>query len=219
MTKLALSTGVLVLCMAAGVSAGVQRPTIAYDSMSVAEIGAQGFTFNLHLRISNPNDYAIPLGESTYALRFGDVPILQGRARPTGEIPAKGTLQLTFPVTLTWQNVLGAEEVIRRRGGDIPYTLEGQLGFDVNVPQLLIFSQPLRLPLRYSGVLPVRELLKDPLVLLRSPAAARIAQIALNLLMHPQTQPASPPPQPLPSNPPPRWQPLPPAVGNTSGDR
>lgn len=97
---------------------------------------------------------------------------------------------MTLPISLTWQNVLNAEEVIRHNRGDIPYTLEGRLGFDLNVPQLLIFKQPLRLPLRYSGVLPVRELLKDPSLLLRSPAVARLAQIAVGYIFSRQTQPA-----------------------------
>jgi LEA14-like dessication related protein len=210
MSKTNLLAGVGVLCMAAGVYGAVQKPTVKYQSASVAYIGAEGFTFNLNLEISNPNAIAIPLGESTYALKFGNVPILQGRARPTGEIPANSTMPLTLPVNLTWQNVLGAEEVIRHNGGNIPYTLEGQLGFDMNVPQLLIFSQPLRVPLRYSGILPVRDLIKDPSVLWKSPAAARLAQIALSLVLSPRTQPASPPP----SGPPPRWQTAPPAQRN-----
>lgn len=207
MYKVHALSGILVVCIAVGTYGAVQKPVVKYRSASVAYIGAEGFTFNLNLDVQNPNSFAIPLGESTYALKFGNVPILQGRARPVGQIPANSTLLLTLPVNLSWQNVLGAEEEIRHYGGNIPYTLEGQLGFDMNVPQLLIFHQPLRVPLRYSGVLPVRELIKDPLVLLRSPAAARLAQIVVGLVFSQQTQPASPPPP----EPPPRWQPAPPA--------
>lgn len=193
MCKARAIPGIVAVVMAADSSVAVQKPTVTYRSMDVAHIGAEGFTFNLHLDIHNPNSFAIPLGESTYALKFGNVPILQGRVRPVGVIPAGGTLPLTLPISLTWMNALGAEEVIRRNGGDIPYSVEGQLGFDIHVPQLLILRQPLRVPLRYSGVVPVRDLLQDPSILLRSPAAARLAQIALGLLLSPRTQPAAPP--------------------------
>jgi hypothetical protein len=107
---------------------------------------------------------------------------------------------MTLPISLTWQNVLGAEEVIRHNRGDIPYTLEGQLGFDMSVRQLLIFKQPLRVPLRYSGVVPVRDLLKDPSLLLRSPAVARLAQLAIGYIFSRQTQPAPAPRGAPPSN-------------------
>jgi LEA14-like dessication related protein len=187
--------------MAAAALGAVQKPTLTYRSMDVAYIGAEGFTFNLNLEIHNPNAYSIPLGETTYSLKFGDVPILQGRARPVGAVPPNSSLLLTLPISLTWQNVLGAEEVIRRNRGDIPYTLEGRLGFDVDVPQLLIFHKPLRVPLRYSGVVPVRELLKNPSLLLRSPAMARLAQIAVGYVFSQQTQPA-----PVPRRAPPARQ-------------
>ncbi len=192
MSKLGVLAGACVLCIAAGAYGALQKPTLTYDSMDVVNIGADGFTFNLNIQIHNPNPFAIPLGESTYALRIGDVPILQGRARPTGAVSANGELPLTLPISLSWQNVLGAEEVIRQHRGDIPYTLEGQLGFDMNVRQLLVFKRPLRVPLRYSGVVPVRELIRNPSILLRSPAAVRLAQIALDMVLTRATQPAQP---------------------------
>jgi LEA14-like dessication related protein len=189
MYKSSLPAVIWVMCAAAVTFGAVQNPTVTYRSMDAANISPEGFTFNLNIEVNNPNAFSIPLGETTYALKFGDVPILQGRARPVGEIPANGTLPLTLGISLSWANVLGAEEVIRHNGGNIPFTVEGRLGFDMNVPQLLIFKQPLRVPLRYSGVVPVRELLKDPSLLLRSPAVARLAQIAVGLIFHPQTQP------------------------------
>jgi LEA14-like dessication related protein len=192
MSKVGVLAGACVLCVAAGAYGALQKPTVTYDSMSVINIGAEGFTFNLNIQIHNPNPISIPLGESTYALRIGDVPILQGLARPTGAVPANGVLPLTLPISLSWQNVLGAEEVIRHHGGDIPYTLEGRLGFDVNIRQLLVFKEPLRVPLRYSGVVPVRDLIKNPSILLRSPAAVRLAQIALDMVLSRATQPSQP---------------------------
>jgi len=192
MSKYCVLGGACVLYIAAGAYGALQKPRVTYDSMSVVNIGADGFTFHLNIQIHNPNSFAIPLGESTYALRIGDVPILEGRARPTGGVPANGSLPLTLPIRLSWLNVLGAEEVIRHNRGDIPYTLEGQLGFDVSTRQLLLFKQPLRVPLRYSGVVPVRELIRNPSVLLTSPAAVRLAQIALDVVLNRATQPSPP---------------------------
>lgn len=196
MNRLNVLVGICVVCTAAGSSRAMQKPTVVYDSMSVVNIGAEGFTFNLNIQIRNPNSFAIPLGESTYSLRIGDVPILQGRARPAGAVPPGGVLPLTLPISLSWGNVLGAEEVIRHHKGDIPYTLDGQLGFNMNIRHLLIFNQPLRVPLHYGGVVPVRELIKNPSVLLTSPSAARLAQIAVGLVFNRATQPSPPPPAP-----------------------
>src|SRR5678816_4348004 len=60
-------------------------------------------------------------------------------------------------------------------GGDIPYDLDGGLSFDTGNP----FGGALRVPLRHSGTLPLRQVLNDPQALLRNPAARRLATTVL----------------------------------------
>jgi len=60
---------------------------------------------------------------------------------------------------------------VRDSGGDVPYDLQGGLSFDTGNP--LVGS--LRVPLRYSGTLPLKRVLSDPEALLRSEAARKLA--------------------------------------------
>lgn len=184
---LAATMATTFILLATGCSEG-QPPTVTFKSAAVDYIGAEGFTFNFVIDLHNPNDFAIPLQEATYTLYIGDTPILQGKARPPGTIPARGDLEFKLPVSLSWTNVLGAEEAIRARRGDIPFTLEGTLAFDAS---RLRADQPTAVPLRYSGVVPVRQILHDPMVILRSPAAKRLAEIAISQVFSQASQPAS----------------------------
>lgn len=171
-----------------------QPPKVTFRDVDLVNVNADGMTIDFHIEIYNPNPVAVPLQQADYTLRIGNVQILRGRARPPGTLPANGTLQISLPVSLTWQNVLSAEETIRHQGGDIPYTFDGTLTFDVHQLRL---DQPARLEMHYSGTLPIRQVLRDPSLLLRSPALRRLAQIVLDQVFNRPTQSRpAPPPQP-----------------------
>lgn len=181
--------GMGLLLLATGCGEG-EAPTAVIKSAAVDHVGPEGFTFNFVIDLHNPNDFVIPLQQATYSLLIGNTVMLQGTATPTGTIPARGNLVLKLPVGLSWANILGAEEAIRSRKGDVPFTLDGVLSFDATQ---LGENQPDSLPLHYSGIVPVRQVLRDPMVILRSPTVQGLAHMALNQIFGQASQPASEP--------------------------
>ena len=167
---------VLVCYSGAGCAAlNVQKPTAAVTGMAVRGVDAEGFTMDFAVDVANPNGFALPLAAADYELGVGGVRILDGKASPNRSIPANGTLAVAVPVTVGFENLLKAEQAIRDGGGNVPYDLGGALLFDTGSP----LAPKVRVPLRYSGTLPLRRILSDPEALLRNPAAKRLAASVL----------------------------------------
>ena len=139
--------------------------------MTLGEVDARGFTMNFGVNVANPNAVSLPLAGTDYKLGIGGVGVLGGKTKAQGTIPAKGSRDVTVPVTVAFENLLSAEQAIRDSGGDVPYDLSGGLSFETGNPLL----GSLRVPLRYSGTLPLKRVLSDPQALLRSEAARRLA--------------------------------------------
>ena len=155
--------------------AGVQKPTASVTAMTLGEVDAHGFTMNFGVNVANPNAVALPLAGTDYKLGVGGVGVLGGKTAAQGKIPARGTRDVTVPVSVAFENLLSAEKAIRDSGGDVPYELQGNLSFETGNPLL----GSLRVPLRYSGTLPLKRVLSDPEALLRSEAARRLAREVL----------------------------------------
>ena len=139
--------------------------------MSLGEVDPHGFTMNFGVNVANPNSIALPLAGTDYKLGVAGATLLNGKARPHGTIPSKGSRDITLPVTVAFEDLLSVEQAIRDSGGDVPYDLQAGLSFDTGNP--LVGS--LRVPLSYSGTLPLKRVLSDPQALLRSETARRLA--------------------------------------------
>ena len=149
----------------------LKKPTASVDGMTLGEVDAVGFTMKSDVTLDNPNRVALPMADADYELGVGGARLLDGKSRPGGSLPASGSRQLTLPVTVTFENLLLAEQAIRDSGGDVPYDLRAGLSFDTGNP----LTGTLRVPLRHSGTIPLRRVLSDPQALLRSDAARRLA--------------------------------------------
>jgi LEA14-like dessication related protein len=165
------------LCLVAGGCAAlnVQKPTAAVTGMTVQGVDANGFTLNFAVDVTNPNSFSLPVSAADYQLGVGGTGVLDGKAKPSGSIPANGTLGVTLPVTVGFENLLKAEQAIRDSGGNVPYDLAGGLSFDTGSP----LAPSLRVPVHQSGTLPLKRILSDPEALLQSPAAKRLAAAVL----------------------------------------
>jgi LEA14-like dessication related protein len=171
------------LCLLSLACSSVQKPTASLRSADVGDISAEGFTAKFDLDVHNPNAFALPLSDADYALSLGGVKVVNDTVKPDGSIPAGGSRGVTIPVRLTFQDLLKAEEAIRAGGGDVPYQLDGALGF-TGGGGLAALGVPTKIPLRYSGTLPLRKVFADPTVLLNSPAARRLAGKGLESLLN-----------------------------------
>ena len=130
---------------------------------------------NFDVNVTNPNSGALPLTTADYKLGVSGANLLDGKVKPEGSLPANGSRAIALPVTVTFENLLGAEKAIQAGGGNIPYDLSGGLSFDTGTPLLA----QLRVPLSYSGTLSLREILKNPKALLGSDAAKKLAAMVM----------------------------------------
>lgn len=176
MLRLRLLAVVLPLCVLSLACSQLQRPTATFNKMSLGQVTTTGFTMNFNVDLHNPNTVDLPLQAADYTLALGGVRVLEGTATPSGALPASGSLPVTLPVSVTWENLLAAEKALRKGGGNIPYAFDGGVNFSGGSNFL---GQPLRVPLKFEGTLPLRDLLNNPRVLLESEAARKLADMVL----------------------------------------
>ena len=171
--RLGIFAAICLLTVAAGGCSNLQKPTASYKSMSISNVSASGFTMNLDVDIANPNSVALPLTNADYSLALGGTPIIKSaKIKPSSSIPGGGSATITIPVPLTFENLLSAEEAIRKGGGTVDYGFDAGLDFNTGIPVLGV----LRAPFRHDGTLNVRELLtKNWGIILSSPAAKELA--------------------------------------------
>jgi LEA14-like dessication related protein len=150
----------------------VQKPTAAVTGMAVKGVDANGFTMNFSVDLKNPNTMALPLTAADYKLGLAGMNVLDGKAKPEGSIPAGGSKSIVLPVTMTYENLLAAEQGIIKSGGNVPYVLDGGLSLNTGTPLL----GNIRVPLQYNGTLPLKEILNDPQAVMQNPAAQKLAK-------------------------------------------
>ena len=186
MSHRTLPAFLLPLCLLSLACSSVQQPTASLNSADIGGVTADGFTVNFDLGVRNPNSFELPLTDADYALSLGGVKLIDDRVSPGGSIPAGGTSNVVVPVRLSFDSLLKAQRAITESGGDVPYELDGALGFSPGgkaAGGLASLGVPSRIPLRFSGTLPLRQLLSDPQVLLSSPAARKLAQRGLESIL------------------------------------
>ncbi len=164
---LVLSTGCAQMAM--------EKPTAKIAKMSVQDINSSGFTMNFGVDVHNPNSKALPVKAADYQLMLSGTKVLEGKAKPESAIPAGGAAQIQVPVTLSYENLLAAKSAILKSGGNLSYALDGGLSFDAGG----MFGG-LRVPMKYSGELPVMDLLKNPMALLKNPALLNLAKALMS---------------------------------------
>lgn len=157
----------------------LKRPTAEFQSANVGRVTAEGVTFNFDVKLSNPNTLAVPLATADYSLALSDVTVVKDTIKPSGTIPANGSTLVTLPISVTFDNLLKAQDAIRK-SVDVPFNFTGNLAFKTPGQML---SLPVNVPFQYQGTLPVRQVLSDPAVLLNNPAARRLAGQALDRIL------------------------------------
>ncbi len=172
-----LASLLLSVMLVTGGCGSVQRPTASFRTMSISDVSPRGFVMNVDVDVANPNSVALPLTNIDYGVSLGGVRVVNGgKIKPEARIPANGHSTITIPVPLTFENLLSAEESIRKGGGDVTYGLDAGLNFDTGLPVIGVQ----RVPLQHEGTLKVKELLqKNWSIILTSPAAKELAQKVL----------------------------------------
>jgi LEA14-like dessication related protein len=167
-----------VLCFAAAGCAtlqqNVQRPTASLTGMNLGEVTGEGFVMNFLVDVSNPNAVDLPVKAADYQLGLAGVKVLSDGTKLEKGLAANSSTSVTMPVMVRFEDLLKAEREIVKTGGDVPFALSGNLDFG-NAGGWLP-GQGIKVPVSYSGTLPLKQLINNPQALLQSPAAKRLAQ-------------------------------------------
>jgi LEA14-like dessication related protein len=174
----------LLMAAAPGCSAlNLQQPTVSFRSAKVSDLSPAGLNADFDVDIQNPNVFEIPVNGAAYKLSLSGVQVVEGDTKPTGSVPAQGTLPVTLPVHLQFQQLLGAENEIAKSGGNVPFDFDGSLEFS---PGKIPLGNSIKVPLHFSGTLPLRDavnsVIRDPATLadlLRDPLARKFLESAL----------------------------------------
>ena len=166
-----------VVVLNAGCGSAVKRPTASVRSANLGELTPDGLTLDLNVDVGNPNGFALPVSAASYKLGIAGVNVVSDTAKPTGSVPANGTLPVTVPVTLNFKDLFKAERAIVDTGGNVPYKIDGQLEFAAG--PMASLGQGVTVPLKYDGTLPLRDFVKDPVALMKSPGGRRLVELVL----------------------------------------
>ncbi|QOV89521.1 LEA type 2 family protein [Humisphaera borealis] len=152
-------------------------PTIELRSADVDEITTDELELQFNVKVTNPNAFALPVSAATYNLRLGGITVIEGEAKPTVTIPAEGSLPVAIPISIGFERLMMAEQALIESKGNVPYEMVGSLEFSAG--PLKSLGQGVRVPLKLSGTLPLRDAVKNPLALLTSPAGRKFVDAVL----------------------------------------
>lgn len=146
----------LCLCPWAGCAyldslAAMQKPTARLAGVGIQKLGLDAATLAFQVEIQNPYPVALPLTNLDYRLTSAGTAFLSGASQAQGLVPALSRKTLALPITVRYVETLQILKGIRP-GAIVPYESELGLSF---APKS---GNPLRLPLRATGQLPVPAL-------------------------------------------------------------
>jgi LEA14-like dessication related protein len=150
----------------------VQKPTAMITNMAVQNVDANSFTMNFSVDVTNPNKVELPLTTADYKIGLSGVKVADGTVKPGGSIAAGEKKSISLPVTLTYENLLSAEQAIVAGGGNVPYTLDGDLVFNSGLPLI----GDVRVPVQSTGTLALKAIVSNPQAILQNAAAAKLAK-------------------------------------------
>lgn len=158
-----------------GCGSAVQQPTASFKSADLQPAGANGFRVDFGVNVDNPNGFALPISAAKYKLGLAGVTVVDDTAKPSASIPAKGAAPVTIPVSLDFERLLKAEKGLVSSGGNVPYQFDGVLEFSAG--PLAALGQSVKVPVSFTGTLPFRDAIKDPVAFAQTPGGRKILEL------------------------------------------
>jgi LEA14-like dessication related protein len=135
-TRLAAGTALCGVLFVAGCAtmaawANLQAPRVELERIQVRSIGLSSGTFDLTLRVDNPNQVDLEGTALTATIDVKGARFAQADLSQAFTLPKGAAVSLVIPVTLSWS---GAGAVAREvlNSGSVPYSLGGRV--TVNTP-------------------------------------------------------------------------------------
>ncbi len=99
-------------------------PRFALEGVSVRSVGFTEITFDVRMRVRNPNAFALPLGKLDYALAVAGSPVVRAAGVALEAVPGAGSAVVAIPVRLDVGSA-GRAAVDLARGGEVQVDLSG----------------------------------------------------------------------------------------------
>jgi LEA14-like dessication related protein len=150
--QLAFRVAALTVALAPGCAglrdlAGMQRPTLAFESASIEGLDLDGVTVVLHYRLTNPNALGLHLARLAYGLEVEGQRVAAGELPAGLQIPGRGTVPFPVPVRFRFQDLPGLLGTLLSKE-EVSYRVSGVAGLDSPIGAL-------DLPFEHSGKAPV----------------------------------------------------------------
>ena len=130
-----LGTGVLASLLLGCASTGnlVDAPSVKLSNVQVTRIDLDDQTFLLAFEVNNPNPFPLPVRTISYGVELDGHRFASGETIGDITVPARSDGEFAISVDLNLLKTAPQLLFIVRDGvrDDIPYKLEGELGFDI----------------------------------------------------------------------------------------
>jgi LEA14-like dessication related protein len=146
-----LAAGIALGAGCALLSKAVQKPSVAFERLSVRSISLDEASVDVHLNVQNPNVFDVPLKKYTFGFAVGESTVLTGEQLVSVTIPARGSGPISIPLTIRFRDVMNAVNAVRT-GDVIPYAVNGTVTIDAG--PLAGYT----VPFSHSGSIPRPEL-------------------------------------------------------------
>jgi LEA14-like dessication related protein len=106
-----------------------RTPTVELKDVQLRAIGLDGGALDLLLAVNNPNEFRMDATRLTYTLIADTSFLAAGAITKRVTLKARENSDITLPLTFTMKELLGAAEVILRKGR-VNYTVKGEVTVD-----------------------------------------------------------------------------------------
>lgn len=111
----------------------INLPTTQVLQVRQTASSAEATRFEITLRLSNPNDFPLPLTNANYTLKLAGQPYT-GATLPNTTLPASGAIDLKLPAVILAEN-LGPNYTLQGSIQLLPPGQVKQLGYEMGIPQ------------------------------------------------------------------------------------
>ena len=106
----------------------INKPSVAFSQTTFQHVSLQQGVLKSTVRLSNPNDFSLPVKTLTYHLHLNQQKFAHSQLRLDKNIPAHGTVEFELPVTIRYQQLLdGLVSALSHQ--KITFRLNGEVDF------------------------------------------------------------------------------------------
>ncbi|HZH02226.1 MAG TPA: LEA type 2 family protein, partial [Myxococcaceae bacterium] len=119
-------------------------PKVDFGTPRIGQISASGATVEFPLSLTNRNGFPLPVQDVTGALQIAGANVGSLSTGNLGALAARGTKQLTLPLTVRFLEAGAAAAALRRGNGQVRFSgslKSGQMAMPVELAEVLEFRR------------------------------------------------------------------------------